>query len=1129
MNISLQSWSKFHRRLASGTESPHRGFGTHFVTISVGNPPQPFRLAVATESDHTSLPCSGCSTCQSPLYEYSQDSVSKCPNDCAYEESSCDGDAACEVTVNYSDHIDASGYNGIEVTDIADIYNSFSDAEPILDSIVAFPLRFVCQQESFGSVHVSGGVLGMSNSKMSFINQLHRAGKISHSMFSLCFRPVDEYPAEGSSAGHVTFGHVDRSVLDSPLIWADNQARGNYAVHIRRIYMGKGTTSNKMLEAFSMGTLSVMSIDDSNVQTDYSEMDGTLGVTPIQTNEPITYLHKGVEAAFKATFKQLTGKDYITPYFDLTEEEYLKLPTIFLQVESQQAEFGGSVIGDIVTGLVGHHHDPDRPFDVTIAIPPENYIVFSEAESKAYPTIYFEPDPRIASNILQNHEIVFDIGRQRIGFAHRYSCPAGLSVKGKEVCIDEHKTCDDGSIVSRDPNNNCEFAVCADVSLGQGGTVVGEGQQIDTVSNSDQSKHGLNLELDGQGASNNVDGAEQQTRGNGISMEFDGQGASNSASENSSGRTAGTINKIQRGRAFESLPEAEGGIYQALKIGPGAIEAQNALKYGQKSSSRSADSVGWSAFGFFLFFFSFFLTAFFTNDNVGYYAKIFGRSDKGAEDDTDNAMKAWERGNSFYNVVDKREAAKKQESFNRKQNNKKGYFGVGDNEFMSSRVLDTGDDQKLESGSDRPYFEKLASGRAPFVKSLSESSDKSSEFFGVSKPTQFSPESEGKPFTSDRPYYDKSTKGVVPQDQFKKPVYKKLGQSDASLMSTESSSYKYPQKPDFSKFVKPVNSDDRSVFSRSSRSAGTSTTSLGSSFYSRGGSGYDEVVKPHPKQLDDDEYSNAYSYSSGDKSSKPVRGSQQDEYEQSADEYSYDSRYDVAKERVQQQYDGNRSLGTYTYGSRFDDVSKPSTQQKKISHRYNEEYSTSSGTYTYGTSANSTGTYTNRSSSNSLSKPTGSAYEQALKQQQRPQRYGDEYSTSSGTYTYGSNTDDVSTKYSTGTYTYGTGASQSQFTKGDLYNPQKPSNEHRFEDASTKYSTGTYTYGTGASDTSSQEDLYNPRKPSNQHQPDEYSDMDSFVSEGDLYNPTKPSNEFQDEYEDDGADDSYGDVQSFYG
>merc|ERR1712150_163526 len=120
---------------------------------------------------------------------------------------------------------------------------------------------------------------------------------------------------------------------------------------------------------------------------------------------------------------------------------------------------------------------------------------------------------------------------------------------------------------------------------------------------------------------------------------------------------------------------------------------------------------------------------------------------------------------------------------------------------------------------------------------------------------------------------------------------------------------------------------------------------------------------------------------------------------------------------------------------------------------------------------------------------------------------------------------------------YGTGASQSQFSyiseKGGLYNPQKQSNEHYFDDASTKYSTGTYTYGTAASQsqyTSSQEDLYNPRKPSNQYQPDEYSEMEgSFVSEGDLYNPTKPSNEFQDEYEDDGADDSYGDVQSFYG
>jgi hypothetical protein len=134
--------------------SSHRGYGTHYVTILVGSPPQSLRLAVATGSDYTAFPCQGCSSCHDPQFHFSVDTLHRCPSDCLYKESKClDGDNAdqggCHVTVSISadDDLHAGGYKGIEVTDSAylDVPSDFVNSHPNLAKKEAFPLHFVCQ------------------------------------------------------------------------------------------------------------------------------------------------------------------------------------------------------------------------------------------------------------------------------------------------------------------------------------------------------------------------------------------------------------------------------------------------------------------------------------------------------------------------------------------------------------------------------------------------------------------------------------------------------------------------------------------------------------------------------------------------------------------------------------------------------------------------------------------------------------------------------------------------------------------------------------------------------------------------------------------------------------------------
>ena len=320
------------------------------MTILVGSPPQSLRLAVATGSDYTAFPCQGCSTCRDPLFHFSKEKLHRCPSDCLYKESECHGgddadQGGCHitVTVNSDDDLRAGGYKGIEVTDSAyiDIPSEILDSHPDLAKKEAFPLHFVCQEQAIGSAALSEGYLGMSTSPLSFVNQLKDANKINQRMFSLCFRDYDNYQNAEASAGHVTFGHVDRDLLDSPLVWARNTGKpdmlSSYAVHIRRIYLGVGGSPN-FLKSAAMGTLSIKPLDGScNVidskWTGYSNMNGESGTVLIQSNQPISYLDSNIEEAFKSVFYSITGLQYTVPAFPMTEKQFAKLPTIFIQLE----------------------------------------------------------------------------------------------------------------------------------------------------------------------------------------------------------------------------------------------------------------------------------------------------------------------------------------------------------------------------------------------------------------------------------------------------------------------------------------------------------------------------------------------------------------------------------------------------------------------------------------------------------------------------------------------------------------------------------------------------------------------------------------------------------------------------
>lgn len=333
-----------HRQLLTDISS-HRGYGTHYVKIMVGSPPQMLRLAVATGSDYTSFPCQGCYTCDEPHFQYTAGTEHQCPIDCLYPDSICqDGQGGCHLTITHAasakDDPSGEGYKGFEVTDYAfvDTTAEVVNYHPDIAKKEGFPLHFICQEEILGNVALSDGFLGMSTSPLSFVNQLHKANKIGERIFSLCFRRWDDYEPIGESAGHMTLGHVDRDALDSPLVWAANKASrdslSGYALHIREIHFGIGGKPD-VLKSSATGKMSIMPMQkpQGGRDVDYSMVNGTSGNVLIQTNQPTSYLDSSLEDAFTSTFRSMTGLEYNTPHFKMTPSEYAKLPTLFIQIE----------------------------------------------------------------------------------------------------------------------------------------------------------------------------------------------------------------------------------------------------------------------------------------------------------------------------------------------------------------------------------------------------------------------------------------------------------------------------------------------------------------------------------------------------------------------------------------------------------------------------------------------------------------------------------------------------------------------------------------------------------------------------------------------------------------------------
>ena len=554
-------------------QSQLRPMGSHFVTVFVGKPAQPQRLKVSLASEFISFPCTGCLNCgdhhTGAYFNYTNSLVHTCPSDCAFKKSRCqDGSQQCIVASSQAAEEDTEGgFRGFEVSDTAYLDAAGNSLLPTNNK--GFAMTFVCETQLRGMTQdcPGDGLLSLSMAPSSFISQLYAKGKVSARVFTLCFNDADHYQAD--DLGSVHFGSIERGHHTSSLFWALNTGKNtigpkNYAVRIKNLHLGVGGGRNPLVGA-AKGTMSIISIGTKD--NALTPPEAWLSDTTIQTNKPITQLPRNYEEAFLAAFSKLVGASYDQNGIAMTKKRLESMPTLFLQLEPHKSGQGG--VTHNIPGFAGRL-DEENLFDIIIAVPAPHYFSYNEHTGIAIPTIRFSNKATfIGANILQGHDLTFDLDNDRIGFAEVTGCdrnpvPTTAGSKG------EHgKHLGSGTKTTN--------VTSGSVRVGTGG---GHGLPVEI---GDAKESGRSSGRHGKGRAISGDNASNQTIG--------GQGSQ--PSEISTG-----------------VPPANG--HTTFHIGPQALKAATMLN---GVNSQEAWSFDWfNLLGLLMFLGSFCITVFATRD-----------------------------------------------------------------------------------------------------------------------------------------------------------------------------------------------------------------------------------------------------------------------------------------------------------------------------------------------------------------------------------------------------------------------------------------------------------------------------------------------------------------------------------
>lgn len=450
-NVDLDDNVRHLRHLqAQQLGALYQGYGTHYVDLWVGNPPQRQTAIVDTGTSATAFPCSECQNCGQhtdlPFDESKSQTfrVHPCTRDddtsnCTF--GSC-SDQKCLISHNFGSGNDASSWAAFEAQDIvyagglhdrpidsSSTENSGrfdDDASPLHAAEFSFPLTFGCQTSTSGyfEKQLASGVIGLDRRAQSFWGQMRAAQTIYHAQFSLCFV---RQSTSGVNAGAIMFGGVDKRLHKTPMVFAKLMEDGTTAafkVHVRKIYMRTGHSMSETIMFDTNAKYSMLQLSEEalNGKERFSIDSGTTD----------TYFIKSISDEFRKYWEDMTGLEYSNEPIHASDIDVKGLPTIILQMTPHEGGVGDEIKTDDprnVPGLAGKL-DLATPNDVMFAIPAKHYMQHNEKDDTYSPRIYLDRDDSLGNvlgaNAMMGHDMLFDVDAARIGFAESNCDYTGL-------------------------------------------------------------------------------------------------------------------------------------------------------------------------------------------------------------------------------------------------------------------------------------------------------------------------------------------------------------------------------------------------------------------------------------------------------------------------------------------------------------------------------------------------------------------------------------------------------------------------------------------------------------------------------------------------------------------------------
>lgn len=323
------------------------------------------------------------------------------------------------------------------------------------------------QVTGFFRTQLEDGIMGMNNKDGAFWFQLREHYKqmgydnnnndndgvhdsnavdqFNPSQFSLCYdrQPISKNLDHGLRSGTLTLGGSDPLLHNTPMVYASNITPdgGWYKVRITAMFLR--TNGGTLLSVTSSDT-TMTTTDGSNtdipryLRVHATEDDLNGGSDPqqgviIDSGTTDTYLPQTLAGPFQNGWVEAMGGNNVydnTPR-ELTIKQLRSLPTILIILRGHAP----SNVDSLEKGVIGMTHShvsmftpeeyPISDTDIVVAMPPGHYMEESSSTPGMYTSrLYFTEragsQSILGSNFLMGHDVLFDNGQGRIGFAESH-------------------------------------------------------------------------------------------------------------------------------------------------------------------------------------------------------------------------------------------------------------------------------------------------------------------------------------------------------------------------------------------------------------------------------------------------------------------------------------------------------------------------------------------------------------------------------------------------------------------------------------------------------------------------------------------------------------------------------------